>query len=178
MARKWELETETNIDNAMEEMLVEVFGCIPLVNRVIKVRKAVQRMKRDVSLARNAMEETLVEVFGCIPLDDWTTMSDVASEPVKLAKDDFPGAVAMEEELIEAFGGAHVNSRVIKFDDRKKLRKDAGLSGAALVETLIEIYGCIPAGSRVIKLDDRKRARAAQVQPTRRDTSGLAVGHS
>jgi hypothetical protein len=66
MAKKWNLETDVN-KKTMEELLMEVFGCITAEKKVAEIHadSRKKRIKTEFYLAGNAMEAMIIEVFGC-----------------------------------------------------------------------------------------------------------------
>ncbi|OPY74411.1 MAG: hypothetical protein A4E63_00740 [Syntrophorhabdus sp. PtaU1.Bin050] len=71
MARELILETVVKPDSkTMEERLIEVFGCLPLSDRVIRLDRGAEEKKIESDLYPDFMEERLIEVFGCLPLSD------------------------------------------------------------------------------------------------------------
>jgi hypothetical protein len=70
MAKKWNLETDVN-NKTMEELLMEVFGCISADKKIAKIyeNNKKKRIKTEFYLAGNAMEIMLIEIFGCSSLD-------------------------------------------------------------------------------------------------------------
>lgn len=62
MAKRWDLE---------EKMLIEIFGCGTVENRVIE---AFPGKEKDAIYSAfyhdgNGLEMALIEIFGCVPLD-------------------------------------------------------------------------------------------------------------
>jgi|GEM_PF-462286 len=70
MAIKWNLETDIG-NKSMEELLIEVFGCISTNKKAAKIHSVSgnKRIKTEFYHAGNAMETMLIEVFGCSSLD-------------------------------------------------------------------------------------------------------------
>ncbi|HBA55030.1 hypothetical protein [Syntrophorhabdus aromaticivorans] len=87
MARELILETVVKPDSrTMEERLIEVFGCLPLNDRVIWLDGGAERKKIESDVYPDIMEERLIEVFGCSPLSDRVIRLDGGAERKKAAQ--------------------------------------------------------------------------------------------
>ncbi|OPY82844.1 MAG: hypothetical protein A4E65_00751 [Syntrophorhabdus sp. PtaU1.Bin153] len=54
----------------MEDRLIEIFGCFPFSDSVIRLDGAAKRTKIESDVYPDPMEESLIEVFGCLHLSD------------------------------------------------------------------------------------------------------------
>ncbi len=73
MGRMWGLESGGVVGGkAMEDMLIEVFGCVSLNSRVIRLEPGRDKLwfRTDAAVSEHVMEDMLIEVFGCVSLNN------------------------------------------------------------------------------------------------------------
>jgi hypothetical protein len=120
MAREWKIEEEMD---AMDGMLVEIFGCTSFGTGAAKTGKAPKGTYRDYFVPVHAMEDMLVEIFGC------TAVNGKGVRTGRKTKVDFSRYVAaMDDRLVEIFGCTPLDHKVIPFDVILDRRSKKGLS--------------------------------------------------
>ncbi len=67
MAREWVLDAHRR---TMEEMLIEVYGCMPLRSTVVRMQGAAAAKKIESDIYPDATEKMLIEAFGCVSLGE------------------------------------------------------------------------------------------------------------
>lgn len=67
MAREWVLDAHRR---TMEEMLIEVYGCMPLRTTVVRLQGAAEAKKIESDIYPDATEKMLIETYGCMSLGD------------------------------------------------------------------------------------------------------------
>lgn len=69
MARIWDMEREKIDSKTMEGAIIEIFGCAPLKDTVIKLFDGKDKIKSDFYINGNFYEAGIIQIFGCISLD-------------------------------------------------------------------------------------------------------------
>jgi hypothetical protein len=157
MAREWKIEEEMD---AMDGMLVEIFGCTSFGTGAAKTGKAPKGTYRDYFVPVHAMEDMLVEIFGC------TAVNGKGVRTGRKTKVDFSRYVAaMDDRLVEIFGCTAVNGKGVRTG--RKTKVDFSRYVAAMDDRLVEIFGCTPLDHKVIPFD---------VILDRRSKKGLSAG--
>jgi hypothetical protein len=91
MAMEWNLESDIN-NKTMEEVLIEIFGCVSPDKRVAKIHEVsrIKGIKTEFYLAGNAMETMLIEVFGCSSLNGNAIKLEAGKDIRRINREPFP----------------------------------------------------------------------------------------
>jgi hypothetical protein len=101
MAREWGLEAKSGRNGrTLEGMLIEVYGCMPLSDRVINLyaNRDAKRVTSDFYTGDHNLEGMLIEVYGCMPLNDNRVINLYASRDRKREQK----ALYFSEQLVDS----------------------------------------------------------------------------
>ena len=80
-------------------MLIEVYGCMPLNDRVINLyaNRDAKRVRSDFSTGDHSMEGMLIEVYGCMPVSDRVINLYASRDRKRVQK-----ALYLSEQLVDS----------------------------------------------------------------------------
>ena len=100
MARAWGSESKSSRNGrTLEGMLIEVYGCMPLNDRVINLyaNRDAKRVRSDFSMGDHTMEGMVIEVYGCMPVSDRVINLYASRDRKRVQK-----ALYLSEQLVDS----------------------------------------------------------------------------
>ena len=100
MPREWRSESKSSRNSrTLEGMLIEVYGCMPLSDRVINLyaNRDAKRVRSDFSTGDHTMEGMLIEVYGCMPVSDRVINLYASRDRKRVQK-----ALYLSEQLVDS----------------------------------------------------------------------------